>query len=281
MGPKLILTGKPGSGKSTLARWVLSRLPQPWAGYETFLTEQTPVGPLFALRALPSGETAPISRLAKGRIQGIPETFEGLGTQAVTEALTGSAPTLLLDEVGRFEQTCSAFLSAVSQVLASPKAAVVVVKKEDLPHLNHLRETPGALVVDLDVTPLLDARLSLLRALGDNTPPLSLGLTLRLYQGEKSFGPGPMALLEGVRRTGSLHQAAAQMGMAYSKAWKLMGQLETRWGFPLLVRQSGGSRGGGSALTREGEDLLRRYQAVLARAEEAAQQAMTDLFPSF
>ena len=36
------------------------------------------------------------------------------------------------------------------------------------------------------------------------------------------FGKGPYKLLRRVEATGSLHKAAAQMGMAYSHAWKLI-----------------------------------------------------------
>lgn len=57
-------------------------------------------------------------------------------------------------------------------------------------------------------------------------------LTLRLFFDGKSFGPGPMKLLEGVEQTGSLSRAAGNMGMAYSKAWKMIRDLEGEWGFP-------------------------------------------------
>ena len=39
--------------------------------------------------------------------------------------------------------------------------------------------------------------------------------------GKKCFGPGPAELLERVERSGSLHQAAKQMYLSYSKAFKL------------------------------------------------------------
>lgn len=108
---------------------------------------------------------------------------------------------------------------------------------------------------------------------------LTYQLTLRLFLQEKSFGPGPMRLLEGVKKTGSLQKAASEMGMAYSKAWKLMRCLEEEWGFPLLVRQTGGSNGGGSSLTNEAEDLLARYEAMLAEIDQAAKAAFTKYFP--
>ncbi|MDO4270593.1 MAG: LysR family transcriptional regulator [Eubacteriales bacterium] len=104
-------------------------------------------------------------------------------------------------------------------------------------------------------------------------------LTLRLLAADKCFGPGPMRLLEGVRETGSLQKAAGSMGMAYSKAWKLIRGLEQAWGFQLLVRRPGGAKGGGSTLTEEGLALLERYESLLAEVEQAAEGAFHKYFP--
>lgn len=110
------------------------------------------------------------------------------------------------------------------------------------------------------------------------TAKLTYHLTLRLFLQEKSFGPGPMRLLEGVKKTGSLQKAAVEMGMAYSKAWKLIRSLEQEWGFPLLNRQTGGSHGGGSSLTEEAEDILNRYESMLAEVNSAAEAAFQKYF---
>lgn len=104
-------------------------------------------------------------------------------------------------------------------------------------------------------------------------------LTLRLYAEDKRFGPGPMRLLTGVRAAGSLQKAAEQMGMAYSKAWKLVRALEQAWGFPLIMRRAGGAHGGGSTLTDEGASLLERYEKMLAEVETAADAAFQKYFP--
>ena len=44
--------------------------------------------------------------------------------------------------------------------------------------------------------------------------------------GQRFFGDGPYQLLLGLEKTGSLRQAAAEMGMAYSKALRLVKQAE-------------------------------------------------------
>lgn len=87
------------------------------------------------------------------------------------------------------------------------------------------------------------------------------------YRG-RAFGDGPARLLAGVEKSGSLRKAAQDLGMSYNKAWRILHAAEERLGFPLMDRSVGGSTGGGSHLTREAEDLVVRYQAVAAEAEE-------------
>lgn len=50
--------------------------------------------------------------------------------------------------------------------------------------------------------------------------------------------------------------------MSYNKAWRLIRTLEDRLGFPLLERRAGGASGGGSEITRQARQLMRRYSAL-------------------
>ena len=81
-----------------------------------------------------------------------------------------------------------------------------------------------------------------------------------LDQDGKAFGDGPYDLLKRVGKTKSLHQAAHQMGMSYSKAWRLIRTLEERLSFPLLERKVGGQSGGGSQLTPMARNLMKDYK---------------------
>jgi molybdate transport system regulatory protein len=76
----------------------------------------------------------------------------------------------------------------------------------------------------------------------------------------KAFGDGPYELLTRVEKTKSLRQAANQMGMAYSKAWRLIRTLEERLGFVLLDRKTGGRSGGGSRVTSKAKELMEHYE---------------------
>ena len=51
---------------------------------------------------------------------------------------------------------------------------------------------------------------------------LSYRNTVRLFAGEKCFGPGVAQLLHHVQEFHSLRSAAKAMNMAYSKAWTIV-----------------------------------------------------------
>ncbi len=101
-----------------------------------------------------------------------------------------------------------------------------------------------------------------------------------LDRGGKAFGDGPYELLKGIEKTGSLHQAAAEMGMSYSKAWRLIGILEKRLGFPLLERKIGGPSGGGSQITPKAKKFMRRYEKFRAEVKDLTARAYQTHFRS-
>jgi molybdate transport system regulatory protein len=94
----------------------------------------------------------------------------------------------------------------------------------------------------------------------------------------KAFGDGPYELLRRVDKTKSLHQAANQMGMAYSKAWCLIRTLEQRLGFPLLERKAGGASGGGSRVTPEAKEFMEVYGRFRKEVEKAMERIYTRHF---
>lgn len=82
-----------------------------------------------------------------------------------------------------------------------------------------------------------------------------------------AFGQGVAELCAGVRDTGSLNAAAKAMGMAYSKAWRVLRDTECALGFALLHRD--GARG--SVLTPEGTRLVEGYERLCVQlADDAA-----------
>ncbi len=90
---------------------------------------------------------------------------------------------------------------------------------------------------------------------------------------EEYFGRGIAQLLHGVKEYHSLNLSAKQMGMAYSKAWRVIKEAERALGMILLHRM--GQKG--SCLTEEAEQFL----AVYEEAEEAAVGAVQGVFEQY
>lgn len=97
--------------------------------------------------------------------------------------------------------------------------------------------------------------------------------------GDKFFGEGPCRLLLHIEKTGSLRAAALEMGMAYTKALKLVKQAEAALGYPLITRTTGGKDGGGSILTPEGKQWLLKYEAYRDACVKSNQALYRRFFP--
>ena len=97
----------------------------------------------------------------------------------------------------------------------------------------------------------------------------------------KAFGEGPYELLKRVKKTNSLNEAAHQMDMSYSKAWKLIQSMEKRLGFSLLDKKVGGLSGGGSQVTLKGKELMKRYERFEVDAMRAIEKAYQKHFGSW
>ena len=89
-------------------------------------------------------------------------------------------------------------------------------------------------------------------------------------KGNEYFGRGVADLLHGVDEFCSLNLAARHMGMAYSKAWRIVRQAEEALGIQLLHRM----RKSGSILTAEGRKMLEAYEEAEHAAWEAADAVM-------
>jgi len=103
---------------------------------------------------------------------------------------------------------------------------------------------------------------------GERRTRIGAGHRVFLHEhGEPFFGPGVFDLLVLVEASGSLRKAAQSLGMAYSKAWRVLGQAEDHLGLELLHRQAGGS-----ALTGDGRELVTRFRALIDEADADLQR---------
>ena len=99
--------------------------------------------------------------------------------------------------------------------------------------------------------------------------PQHVMMKLQIYNTSPHFGKGIVSIMMLVRQGSSLRAACAQMGLSYSKAWRLLKSAEADLGIPLLDTQKGGTKRAGNTLTPQGEELLDRYLAFEKEAREA------------
>lgn len=97
-----------------------------------------------------------------------------------------------------------------------------------------------------------------------------------IYQimGWSTGGPA-ILLLQALERTGSINSAAQALGMQYKTAWQKLDQINNLLPYPLVVKRTGGSGGGGSILTEQGKKLLARI-AMLQKEFARFRQFFTD-----
>jgi molybdate transport system regulatory protein len=98
------------------------------------------------------------------------------------------------------------------------------------------------------------------------THDISAAALLCQMSGESSQEKDPIiSLLQAVAETGSINKAAKAIGFSYKATWERIETINNLSPTPLITRKTGGSGGGGTILTKDGETFLER--ASLFRQE--------------
>jgi len=66
-------------------------------------------------------------------------------------------------------------------------------------------------------------------------------------------------LLFAIQKCGSISQAAKEVPMSYKKAWEAVDTMNNLSSQAIVIREKGGKGGGGTSLTKYGENLLKTY----------------------
>jgi len=104
------------------------------------------------------------------------------------------------------------------------------------------------------------------------------GIRFRLdFHHQCSVGIGKISLLEAIARTGSLSQAARDIGMSYRRAWLLIDSMNAEFDTRVISATVGGSGGGGAQLTSFGRELIQAYRNLEARIALLAVEHMSDV----
>jgi molybdate transport system regulatory protein len=84
-----------------------------------------------------------------------------------------------------------------------------------------------------------------------------------------AFGEGGLGLLQGIKQTGSLVQAAQRAGWSYRHAWGYIRQAEHALGLSLVRTIPGRGRRRGMQVTDDGSQLIETLEQLCGRVGEA------------
>jgi molybdate transport system regulatory protein len=85
--------------------------------------------------------------------------------------------------------------------------------------------------------------------------------------GQAVLGDFRVDLLRTIQDTGSLAQAAHQLGLSYRRAWEKLRDMERSLGAQLVITERGGQSRGGSRLTARADKLVSQYERFRKRME--------------
>ena len=103
-------------------------------------------------------------------------------------------------------------------------------------------------------------------------------LTVRVdFGSDRVLGPGKIRLLEEIGRSGSISQAGRSLKMSYRRAWLLVDDLNRCFRSPVVTTQPGGAHGGGAVRTALGQQLIKEYRSIVARAMAATEPQLRGL----
>lgn len=92
---------------------------------------------------------------------------------------------------------------------------------------------------------------------------ISIKFRIWFFIGEnKLIGKGRVELLELIRETGSISNAAKVMKMSYRQAWQMVQEMNERSMQPVVEKQLGGKAGGGATVTARGEQLIAAFHQM-------------------
>lgn len=91
------------------------------------------------------------------------------------------------------------------------------------------------------------------------------------------IGPGKVAVLEEIARSGSISAAGRALRMSYRRTWELVEDLNSGLGTPVVETAAGGSGGGGTVLTPAGKAVIERYRAIEVDTAVAARKHLLAL----
>jgi len=102
-----------------------------------------------------------------------------------------------------------------------------------------------------------------------NRNQLDVSGAIWLHKADVVFlGNDRIGLLEKIDEHGSITKAARASGISYKTAWDVVSAINNLSEKPLVRRTAGGKGGGGTVLTEEGREVVRRYRILQLEHEK-------------
>ena len=88
-------------------------------------------------------------------------------------------------------------------------------------------------------------------------------------------------LLKQIKEKGSINAASKELKMSYQQAWHFIKQMNELSPLPLVIRQRGGTNGGGAELTKFGEKTILEFEKVMKVYENLGNELSGKLWLCF
>ena len=91
------------------------------------------------------------------------------------------------------------------------------------------------------------------------------------------LNPSKTALLLEILKCGSLLGAAKELKISYQNAWTMVNEMNRSAPSPLVIKQRGGLKGGGTEISGYGERILKEYKLIQAQINKVVDQINVEI----
>jgi len=91
------------------------------------------------------------------------------------------------------------------------------------------------------------------------------------------LGPLKTDLLNEIKKSGSLSGAAKKLKISYQHVWTMIDEMNRVAPQPMVIKQRGGTNGGGAEISDYGERILREYGQIEAQIKKLVNQINVEI----